>query len=374
MHLRQLPSGSWRVIVKRGGRTRSSTASTRELAQERGAELYIELGGHAVHVEQMAVAELVAEHLAKQPLARSTRAEYAAVVANHLPAWFASRSVASVNPVIIDQLYRELETKTTAHQVRKVQCILSGAFKRAIRKGLLTINPRRDADVPSEPEADTYTPSTDEARRLLTACDEISPAFGLFVRIAAQSGARRGEVLALQRRDVRLFVDTDGDGRERLLGELSVLRAIARDGSTPYVDLPKTKRKGQRKVGIGPRLAARLLDYLDRQAVEIVNLDGTVTADCWLFTDDYRTTWYPTTPTSWWARARDAAGMTETRVRMNDLRHYVPTELYAASFDDQTAMRRLGHSNPVLTSKRYATSKPARDMAAAEHLDAVLEG
>src|SRR5687767_957854 len=45
MHLRQLPSGRWRVIVKAGGRQRTGTADRRTDAQRLGAQLLLALGG-----------------------------------------------------------------------------------------------------------------------------------------------------------------------------------------------------------------------------------------------------------------------------------------------------------------------------------------
>jgi len=44
MHLRKLPSGRWRVIVKHHGLQRTGTADTKGKAQALGAQLLLDLG------------------------------------------------------------------------------------------------------------------------------------------------------------------------------------------------------------------------------------------------------------------------------------------------------------------------------------------
>lgn len=360
MHLHQLPSGHWRVIVQQGGIRRSLTAPTRLEAQHRGARALIDMGGASV-VEAITVAELLDDHIDAQPLAPSTRTQYRYVRRQLLPAAFEQRPVPSVNPVVIDALYRGFDERSlSAHQIRKLHSLLSGAFRRAVRLGLLTINPCREAQLPREPAPDTYTPSSAETRDLLTACDGISPEFGLFCRIAAHTGARRGEVLGLQRGDV----DIDA-------GTLTYRRAIATEHGRLYVTEPKGGRHARRRVAITSSLVARIAAHELAQDIVAHEIGGSLEADAWLFTADYRSPWYPTTVTHWWARAREAAGV--TGVRLHDLRHFVATELFAGGFDEQTTMRRLGHTNPVTTGKRYATARPARDAAAAIYLEGRLE-
>lgn len=342
MHLSQLPSGSWRAIVQHAGKRRSVTAKTRGEAQRKAAALLVWMGAE-VAVEALTVGELLDRHLAATPLQAHTRATYESA-RKHLPAAFEARAVASVSPPVVDALYRHLEaTAVSPHSIRKVHSLLSGAFRRAVRLGLVALNPCREAELPPVPKPATRTPTTAEARLLLAACDEISPQFGLFARLAANTGARRGELLRLRR--------CDAEGHELVLR--------------------RTKTGNPGRVAITPELAERIHAHVVAQDAELLAVGVRLGRDAWLFTEDHHRPWYPSTPTHWWATARDACGIGD--VRLNDLRHYVATELFAGGFDEQTTMRRLGHTNPVTTGKVYATSRPARDRAAAEYLSEQLE-
>lgn len=363
MYLEQLPSGRWRAVVRVAGRkyVTKPPAATRAEAERQGARLLLAEGG-TPDVTETTVAELLDIHLDAQPLAPRARENYETVRRLHLPTAFERRKVTTVTPLVIDALYRQLEAGVSVHQIRKLHSLLSGAFSRARRLGMITHHPCRDADVPAEPEPNVRTPTTEEARVLLAACDARSPAFGLYCRLAATTGARPGELVGLQRHDVSIDVDAGG-----LAGEVRFERGIARARGGWYAGPLKTGRRGIRKVAIGAHVAARLADHLLAQDLEALELDGTVEPTTWLFTEDYRSPWYPTTPGHWWRDVRDAVGIVD--IRLYDMRHYVATELYAGGFDEQTTMRRLGHTNPVTTSKRYATNRPARDRAAAEWLE-----
>lgn len=372
MHLEQLPSGRWRAIVSVNGRRRTGPAAdSRAEAQRLGARLLLNEGG-SIDTAAVTVAELLDSHIGDQPLGRRSRENYEAVRRLYLHAAFEARPVPSVTPPVIDALYRKLEAEgASVHQIRKLHSLLSGAFSRARRMGLVVEHPCRDQLVPAEPEPDVRTPTTEEARALLDACDAKSPAFGLYARLAASTGARPGELVGLQRHDISVSMETV-DGQHHHVGELRIVRGIARAKGGLYETALKTGKRGRRVVAIAEGLCARLNAHLLAQDLNAVELDGTIEADTWLFTEDYLSPWYPTTPGHWWREARNAAGI--TGVRLYDLRHYVATELYAGGFDDQTAMRRLGHTNPVTTGRRYATSRPARDRAAAEYLERELGG
>lgn len=352
MHLHQLPSGNWRVIVQHGGRKRSATRATRAEARIAGAELAIALDAQP-KASTVTVAELLDRHLAAARLRDTSRDTYD-YARRHVPDDFEALPVADVGPPAIDALYRRLEAAgVSANYVRKVNSLLSGAFKRAVRWGWVAVNPCRDADVPADDEPELRTPSTDEARKLLGECDALSWSFGLFVRVAANTGARRGQVLGLQHRDV-------GDR------QIAIVRGVTytKRSGLAVGDL-KGGRRERRTVAIGQGLADRLTLHMMAQCTE-----QPLGPDAWLFTVDGRAPWFPSTPTHWWGEARVAAGV--DAVRIHDLRHYVATEGFAADIDPRTVMGRLGHRRMSTTMERYAAARPARDRAFAEHLEREL--
>jgi integrase len=365
MYIKQLPSGSWRVIVQSGGRRRSGTAATRAAAERLGADLVIALGGAPADRSAMAVAELLDTHLAEHHYAVTTRAEVKRV-AGLVPGWFAARPIAGVSPPVIDSLYRQLERDGwSVFRLRRLHTLLLAAFKRARRKGWITDNPIAGAEVPAEPEAHVRVPEPDEVVALLAAADEISEAFGIFCRLSATTGARRGEVCGLQWHDVDF---------ERL--ELRLRRSVAYTPASGVVVVDvKTGRRGRRAIALGPLLVARLDAYRIAQAAELLERGRRPGPEGWLFTHaarDGEVPWMPDSATTMWRLARHAAGIAD--VRLHDLRHFAGTEIIDAGFTSKQAADRLGHSKVATTEDRYVHGRRARDREIAEHLERKLGG
>ena len=63
------------------------------------------------------------------------------------------------------------------------------------------MNPARDATLPSARRSRIHPPSPAKVRALMKSAEEHSPEMGLFIRLAALLGARRGEVCGLQWED-----------------------------------------------------------------------------------------------------------------------------------------------------------------------------
>ncbi len=379
MHISQLPSGRWRVIVQQDGQRRSATADTRAAAQRRGAELVIELGAEP-SASDVTVGELLELHLAEHGYRPTSLDDYRYIVAKlttSVEPWVARR-VRDVTPVSIDGLYRQLERDGwSPHRIRKLNSLLSSAFKRAKRWGWIAANPCRDADVPPEPEPDLHPVTAAEAKILLACADAFDPDFGLFARIAAITGARRAEILGLQRRDV--ITDTC---------ELLIRRAATFSVSAGFsIEDVKTGPKGRRRIALTPALVARIDAHRraqDRRAFAAgIRLD----AEAWLFTAGWDRPWNKSRPTHWWADVRSLAARVArhvklsadevnaegiTRARLHDLRHYVASEANEAGFDARAIGDRLGQRRVATTLERYAASRPARDRALAEHLERQL--
>lgn len=365
MYIKQLPSGSWRVIVQHAGRRRSATAATRAAAERLGADIVIELGGAPVDGGGRSVGELLDAHLAEHRYAVTTVAEMHRV-RGLAPDWFVARAIAGVTPPVVDALYRQLERDGwSVFRLRRLHTLLLAAFKRARRKGWVADNPVAGADVPAEPEAVTRVPEPDEVVALLAAADEISEAFGLFCRLSATTGARRGEVCGLQWHDV------DSEALE-----LRVRRSVAYTPAAGLVVVDvKSGRRGRRAVALGPLLVARLDAYRIAQAAELLERGRRPGPDGWLFTHaarDGEHPWMPDSATAMWAEARHAAGIGD--VRLHDLRHFAGTEIIDAGFTSKQAADRLGHSKVATTEDRYVHGRRARDREIAEHLERRLGG
>ncbi len=179
--------------------------------------------------------------------------------------------------------------------------------------------------------------------------------------MAAATGARRGEVCGLRWSDIDLDQHT-----------IRIERSVSATRASGLV-IKATKTGRVRRVSITTQARDALLQHRSRAEQAAADNHRTVESADLVFTNDPagRRPWRPELVTRRWERHRAAAGM--PGVRIHDIRHFVATELLTAGIDVRTVANRLGHARTSTTKDIYWGFVPARDRAAADHLQRVLE-
>jgi integrase len=214
-------------------------------------------------------------------------------------------------------------------------------------------NPFAAARKPSAPPRKVTPPDAAQVARLLATDGQ----FGLFVRVAATIGARRGEVVALQ------WADVEGSA-------IIIRRSLAYSPTSGVVVTEgKTGAKGHRVVAVDAGLAADLRTERARQAA--LSLEAGDGAPVWIFTHDAGATpWRPDYPSRRFRLLCRTLGL--TGVRLHDLRHFVATQLLASGIPVKVVSERLGHRQVATTADRYGAYVPAADVTAAETMARIL--
>lgn len=358
MHIRQLPSGRYQVLVKHNGRRASASARTLGEARQLGAELVLKMGGRPTDT-RATVADLIAGHLADvEPDWSPTTWADAKRVADRLPAEFTERRVSSVTPAIIAGLYRQLRADGwSAHRLRRLRMVLNGAWKRAIAYEWAASNPCRDVPIPAKAAKPEVAPPSDEQVRAVL--DHADGGVRLFVRLAVVTGCRRGELVAVRWDDVDL---------ER--SELVIRRSLVQvKGRSPIVRETKTGSKGFRVLTLDLPTATMLRTHRANQ-VEQALANG-LPSPVWLFSHDAGTSpWRPDYISRAFARARDAAGV--SNVRLHDLRHYVAVTMLQDGESAADVAGQLGHASVATTTSTYWRHMPGRNRDATDRRAARL--
>lgn len=255
----------------------------------------------------------------------------------------------------LDQAYAAMTADGAGAQtVRKAHTVLRSMFAQAGRWGIVAANPAANATPPKVTEAPVEPPDPAKVAALLAAIDE-DAGLSAFVRLAATSGCRRGELCALQWDDVDL---------DR--GSLLVVRALGRGG------VVKTTKTGRGKaMALDPATVAALTRWRAELVEHMLALRAG--APVWMFPAD-RDLAEPMrrdTMTHRWIRLRNAHGL--EGVRLHDLRHFMASRMLAAGVDVRTVANRLGHANPSTTLRVYAHLIPEADRAAADDLGRLLD-
>ena len=295
-----------------------------------------------------------------------------------------SVKLSKLTPALLDRAYREwLDEGLAPATVHKYHSIISSACRQGVKWGWLTSAPTERATPPRVERKEIVVPTPERLTALLKAVDGDDPVMATAVALAALTGARRGELVALRWSDV-----------DHAAGSVRIARSL-------------TVASGEQHTGPTKTHAARVL-ALDTVCVEVLRRrwrymeELSERAESPLAADPYVLSYNangavpvsPDTLTHRFAKLCDDMEMPAlkrlrkkapkaTRVdltpkdqwpyRFHDLRHFSVTTLIAAGVDVRTVAERHGHARATMTLDRYAHALPERDRAAAALLGDVLD-
>jgi integrase len=281
-----------------------------------------------------------------------------------------SRRVSKVRAADLDALYAQLRKKggesggpLSPASVRRIHVIMHAALGQAVKWGLIAVNPADAATAPSLPPSRITPPEPDALAKAMRLVDEGDIDYATYLRLAATTGARRSQLVALHWSDI----DLDA-------GTITFCRAIIDGG--PDVGLVErgTKTGRKWKVALAPATAERVRAFRSVCEERAVACGTKLGREGYVFATepDGSASWRPDSVSARWRRIRKVAGL--DGVRLHDLRHYVATQLLGAGVDPRTVAGRLGHANPTVTMTVYGHFLPEKDRAAADFLDDLLDG
>lgn len=258
----------------------------------------------------------------------------------------------------LDRCWRAMRTAgCSASYIRRVHATLRSALEQARAWEWISDNPAA-VSRPKVPRAPAIQPPTPgQVVRLLEMAGADNPVFGLFLWMAAVTGARRGELCALRWRDV----DLDG-GR------------LVFEGDT-------TKNADPKVVTLDAATVDLLKAWRARRKADALACGLRLGPDGFVFSYDpaARTRPSPDGFSHAFARLRDQASngagadKALAGVRLHDLRHWAATSMAAAGIPLRVAAGRLGHRDYSVFARVYAAFLPASDQVAADLLAGLLQ-
>jgi integrase len=291
--------------------------------------------------------------------------------------------LSKLGPAKLDATYRAwLDDGLSPATVHKYHCILSAALRQAVKWGYLDVAPTARATPPRVPRPTMKVPTPEQLSELVRTAERIDPVIASAIALAALTGVRRGELIALRWSDLDLV-----NGRVRISKSLTVAN------NTQHVG--PTKTHAERDIALDPIA----VEVLNRRWAYMVDLS--VRADSPLAEDPYVLSYNangatPANPdtlshgfnkvcrecekpalkrlreTKADARHTDLPPGERWPFRFHDLRHFSVTTLIAAGVDVRTVADRHGHARATMTLDLYAHALPERDRAAANVLGAAV--
>ena len=249
----------------------------------------------------------------------------------------------------------------TAKTIRNIHNILSGAFSTAERWEWIAWNPTESAKPPTVIRRPVPATAPENVAKVIAEGRRTHPAMALYLWLAAITGARRGELCALQVCDVDLE-----NGVLHLAHNYVVVggQRVRKD----------TKTHQDRYLAIDPVTCAMLREHLEAIRTELGGLGLELPEDAYVFSNDPMgaSPWNPDWVTH---KASDLAAAAGVKLNIKGLRHYTASQLLAARFDLRNTAARLGHgSGGATTLRHYADPVSEVDRRAAAYLAQLTAG
>ena len=300
-------------------------------------------------------------------LSPTTSNEYRRLLDRQILPSLGTRKVRTLRAADLDVFYSNLLRQggaggraLSAQSVQHTHALIRRLLSQAVKWGWCAANPAANASPPKVRHHELHLPTPQQVVALLKAARDRDPGFGCFLRLAAVTGARRGELCALRWSDV----DLDA-------GLLAISRSIV-DGRSDSLVEKDTKTHSSRKITLDPGTKAALAGQHARHLERAATFDVARSTSAFVFSDspDGSTPWRPGRVTLAFVRLCRTVGVSD--VRLHDLRHFAATRMLMAGVPVKTVSGRLGHANAATTLNVYAHFVESSDAEAAEVLSDLL--
>ena len=263
----------------------------------------------------------------------------------------------------IDRFYTDRRRQGVSEAtVRRNHSMVRSMFNQGVRWGWIGVNPSANTHRPPIADKQVHPPDPAIVAQLLRHVASRDEPMATFLMLAADTGARLGQLCGLQWDD--LDVGT---------GTIRIVRTLVATGDIR----PLSRTKGRaRTVPLAVSTVRTLSVHRTAMKRRSLSFGTGLRKDAFMFSDDpaCRAPWSLAAFHQRYVRMRrePGAGPGAADVNFHQLRHYVATQLIAAGVDVRTVADRLGHSRTSTTVDMYAAPVSEMGRTAADLLEQIL--
>jgi len=378
---------SWRLRYRVNGRRFTRTLHGTKTEAQKALRDLLHAGDTGEHVapDKMTVKQWVDHWISigcpgnkrRRQVGERSQERYAELLRCHVVPTLGDRPLQQLQSSEIDALYVKLDSKISARTAHHVHTVFGACLGVAVRTAKIAMNPMHMVEkIPSPNEADHGMALEEEELSTLVKGFKGLALFPI-VAVAAFTGARRNEVLALQWADLdvekktlrieRAIEETNKHGL-RLKGPKKEehKRTIAIDDDTVALLVAERERHLRIVAGVPDRAAVDLsLVKLPAGALMFPNPPGA--SEGFSFTKLRN----PRNTTKEFVRRATALGF--PGLRFHDLRGTHETHLLDAGMSPAAVAKRCGH-DPATMLRSYAKRTKKADAKAAEIIGLLSKG
>jgi integrase len=246
----------------------------------------------------------------------------------------------------LDDLYvalRSREKPLSPGSVRRVHSVISAALRQAVKEGVISSNPAAHTTPPIIRQRPKIAPTPEDIRAMIAEADKSDSDMAAFIALAAVTGARRGELCALQWGSVSWDELT-----------LTIDRSLAVVNGEWITK--GTKTHSGRVLALDPFGEEVLRRQQSRHEELAAELGIELTEHSPIFSYDMKRAISPDTVSHYVKKIAKQAGVD---THLHALRHFAATQMIGGGHDVRTVAGRLGHRMLPRHSRSIATSCPS---------------
>lgn len=262
----------------------------------------------------------------------------------------------AITPFILENMYDELKYKNknkplSAESILHYYRLINVMFNQAVRWGFIEENPNLNIQKPKKTTKKIKFYDEPQVDKLLECLENESIKYKALIKLAVDTGMRRGEIVALKWDDINF------DTNEVVIdNSLKVIKGV--------VDEEKAKTESSiRTIYISDDTIDILLEYKNWQDEYIKQMGKAWKNENRIFTAKDGTHMNPSTPYKIITKVAKKYKLDD--ISFHGLRHTSATLLLENGLPQKATSERLGHSSPTTTMNIYAhTTKKAKQQSA----------
>lgn len=344
-----------------------SLRAKKELAAQEAARLAAEAAKIVTvwqYGERIFIPGKLAGTIGQKALSENSRAYYQNALDKHIYPVLGEQKMQAVTRAELEALLlRELNSGSSDSTISAVYITLRQMFASAEDSELIRANPMQKVKKPrrNKAEAKEAAPveafSVGEMQHILKCLENEPLKWRAYIRLAIDTGCRRGELCGLRWRSVDL------DAQTITIENNLVYTSVKRGGKGVFEDTPKTNA------------SLRSMDIDGKSAELLRQLRAEQSKSCispYVFSQDGRAEpMHPTSPTRYFKKFGEKYGI--EHFHPHKLRHTFASIAITHNADVASVSEKLGHANKGITLKMYTHANEKSIKAAGNIFRAVLK-
>jgi integrase len=295
----------------------------------------------------------------------STWQNYESYLNVHVKPVLGTAKLKNIRPSTVQDLVAELcqkkaagtERLLSANTIGKVVTMLKTLFKAAVKDRIIHVNPVLDVELPKVIKPKVQPPDKKDVIAIL---QQATPEMKTLFLLDSMTGLRRGELLALQWRDIDWL-------NAEVLVERAISKAKATDGVHKYQWVLSTTKGGRsRRVGLAPVVLEWLRNLRSGLAAPPADSDFIFTRDGSFIDPEYFTKWMAIPLIKQATKGR--------MNRFHNLRHFFTSVLIDNGESPKYIQDQVGHASITTTFDMYGHLMPQAKRTATKKLERSIFG